>query len=75
MQYYLSNIWYLKDQGLDYHIVAVFGSQSSGKSTLLNGIFNTKFAVMKENARCQTTRGPCSFSYIFSYPPHRYMAK
>ena len=33
------------------------GSQSSGKSTLLNSLFGTKFAVMDETARAQTTKG------------------
>lgn len=43
--------------GLNYHIVSVFGSQSTGKSTLLNGLFGTKFAVMDEQKRQQTTKG------------------
>lgn len=47
----------LDTQGLDYHTVAVFGSQSSGKSTLLNNVFGTQFAVMDANARKQTTHG------------------
>lgn len=40
-----------------YHIVSVFGSQSTGKSTLLNHLFNTKFDVMDEVNRQQTTKG------------------
>ena len=61
MQYYLSSdVWDLTDKGLDYKIIAIFGSQSSGKSTLLNGLFNTDFAVMNEDSRSQTTKGtPC----------------
>lgn len=43
--------------GLNYHIVSVFGSQSTGKSTLLNGLFGTKFDVMDEKKRQQTTKG------------------
>lgn len=41
----------------EYHIVSVFGSQSTGKSTLLNKLFNTNFDVMDENSRQQTTKG------------------
>lgn len=43
--------------GHNYHIVAVFGSQSTGKSTLLNNLFNTNFDVMNEYSRQQTTKG------------------
>ncbi|KAI5800422.1 RHD3/Sey1 [Peziza echinospora] len=43
--------------GFGYHIVAVFGSQSTGKSTLLNHLFGTNFSVMDEKARKQTTKG------------------
>lgn len=57
LQYYLSSVWNLINNGLDYKIVAIFGSQSSGKSTLLNGVFGTNFAVMTENNRVQTTKG------------------
>lgn len=43
---------------LDYHIVSIIGCQSSGKSTLLNHLFNTKFDVMNDmNGRSQTTKG------------------
>ncbi|CUM63944.1 uncharacterized protein PRCAT00001532001 [Priceomyces carsonii] len=41
----------------DYHIISVFGSQSTGKSTLLNKLFNTNFDVMDESSRQQTTKG------------------
>lgn len=41
----------------DYRIVSVFGSQSTGKSTLLNHLFNTNFDVMNEVNRQQTTKG------------------
>ena len=43
--------------GFNYHVVAVFGSQSTGKSTLLNALFGTHFDVMNEALRAQTTRG------------------
>ena len=43
--------------GFDYHVVSVFGSQSTGKSTLLNSLFGTNFEIMSENERRQTTRG------------------
>lgn len=35
----------------------MFGSQSTGKSTLLNHLFGTDFNVMDETARQQTTKG------------------
>ncbi|BFZ58040.1 Dynamin-like GTPase that mediates homotypic ER fusion [Savitreella phatthalungensis] len=41
----------------DYHVVSVFGSQSTGKSTLLNALFGTNFATMNEGSRQQTTKG------------------
>lgn len=40
-----------------YHVISVFGSQSTGKSTLLNKLFNTNFDVMDETRRQQTTKG------------------
>ncbi|KAI0058805.1 root hair defective 3 GTP-binding protein [Artomyces pyxidatus] len=49
--------WGLRDAGFDYDIVAVFGSQSTGKSTLLNRLFGTNFDVMDESQRQQTTKG------------------
>ncbi|KAI7867302.1 root hair defective 3 GTP-binding protein-domain-containing protein [Mucor mucedo] len=48
--------WGLGDAGFKYNVVAVFGSQSTGKSTLLNGLFGTSFDVMDENQRSQTTK-------------------
>ncbi|KAF1797154.1 RHD3/Sey1 [Mucor lusitanicus] len=53
---YLSK-WHLGEAGFKYNVVAVFGSQSTGKSTLLNGLFGTSFDVMDENQRSQTTKG------------------
>ncbi|KAI0297208.1 protein SEY1 [Multifurca ochricompacta] len=49
--------WGLRDAGFDYNLVAVFGSQSTGKSTLLNRLFGTNFDVMDESKRQQTTKG------------------
>ncbi|QIX01798.1 hypothetical protein AMS68_007315 [Peltaster fructicola] len=43
--------------GFNYHLISVFGSQSTGKSTLLNYLFGTKFGVMSEQERRQTTKG------------------
>lgn len=43
--------------GFNYHLISVFGSQSTGKSTLLNHLFGTKFSVMSETERRQTTKG------------------
>ncbi|CAO3615002.1 unnamed protein product [Mucor fragilis] len=49
--------WGLADAGFKYDVVAVFGSQSTGKSTLLNRLFGTSFVEMDENQRQQTTKG------------------
>ncbi|KAG8934733.1 Dynamin-like GTPase that mediates homotypic ER fusion [Tulasnella sp. 418] len=49
--------WGLIDAGFQYNVVAVFGSQSTGKSTLLNRLFGTTFDVMDETRRQQTTKG------------------
>ncbi|KAH9485548.1 Dynamin-like GTPase that mediates homotypic ER fusion [Psilocybe cubensis] len=49
--------WGLRDVGFAYNIVSVFGSQSTGKSTLLNRLFGTTFDVMDESRRQQTTKG------------------
>ncbi|KAI9844582.1 MAG: Dynamin-like GTPase that mediates homotypic ER fusion [Thelocarpon superellum] len=43
--------------GFNYHLISVFGSQSTGKSTLLNHLFGTAFGVMSEDERRQTTKG------------------
>ncbi|GAM83715.1 hypothetical protein ANO11243_017040 [Dothideomycetidae sp. 11243] len=43
--------------GFNYHVISVFGSQSTGKSTLLNELFGTRFGVMSEQERRQTTKG------------------
>uniref|UniRef100_A0A7S1M7N2 GB1/RHD3-type G domain-containing protein n=1 Tax=Neobodo designis TaxID=312471 RepID=A0A7S1M7N2_NEODS len=48
----------LKKRAFDYRMVGVFGGQSSGKSTLLNHLFATDFAVMDaDEGRSQTTKG------------------
>lgn len=45
-------------KGLDYHTVAIIGSQSTGKSTLLNLLFDTSFDVLDvSKGRFQTTKG------------------
>ncbi|PKI85029.1 Dynamin-like GTPase that mediates homotypic ER fusion [Malassezia vespertilionis] len=49
--------WGLEDAGFGYDICAVLGSQSTGKSTLLNKLFGTSFDVMNERKRQQTTKG------------------
>ena len=43
--------------GFNYHLISDFGSQSTGKSTLLNYLFGTQFGVMSEQERRQTTKG------------------
>lgn len=47
----------ISEAGFNYHIISVFGSQSTGKSTLLNNLFGTDFNVMSETERRQTTKG------------------
>lgn len=50
--------WGITPKGFEYHVVAILGCQSSGKSTLLNLLFDTRFAVMDaEKGRSQTTVG------------------
>ncbi|BEI94567.1 uncharacterized protein CcaverHIS019_0701390 [Cutaneotrichosporon cavernicola] len=49
--------WDLINSGFDYNVVAVFGSQSTGKSTLLNRLFGTTFDIMDSKRRQQTTKG------------------
>lgn len=53
---YLSK-WGIEDVGFNYDLCAVVGSQSTGKSTLLNKLFGTSFDVMNESERRQTTKG------------------
>ncbi|KAF7729333.1 Dynamin-like GTPase that mediates homotypic ER fusion [Apophysomyces ossiformis] len=49
--------WGLDNVGLEYNVVAILGSQSAGKSTLLNYLFGTSFDVMEQMERQQTTKG------------------
>jgi protein SEY1 len=45
-------------RGFDYNVVAIMGPQSSGKSTLMNMLFGTKFTTMEADAgRYQVTQG------------------
>ncbi|KAK0612814.1 RHD3/Sey1 [Bombardia bombarda] len=48
---------HVAEAGFNYHLISVFGSQSTGKSTLLNHLFGTEFSVMAESERRQTTKG------------------
>ncbi|KAF7548555.1 hypothetical protein G7046_g8636 [Stylonectria norvegica] len=48
---------HVAESGFNYHLISVFGSQSTGKSTLLNHLFGTEFSVMSETERRQTTKG------------------
>lgn len=54
---YIENTTPISSIENNYHIISVFGSQSTGKSTLLNKLFNTNFDVMDETKRQQTTKG------------------
>ncbi|KAI4354150.1 hypothetical protein L6164_003043 [Bauhinia variegata] len=48
----------LSQRGRSYAVVAIMGPQSSGKSTLMNHLFGTKFKIMdEEDGRSQTTKG------------------
>ena len=51
------NVEDVSPAGFNYHLISVFGSQSTGKSTLLNRLFGTDFSVMLETERRQTTKG------------------
>ncbi|PFH56915.1 hypothetical protein XA68_15769 [Ophiocordyceps unilateralis] len=50
-------VCHVAEAGFNYHLISVFGSQSTGKSTLLNHLFGTDFSVMSETERRQTTKG------------------
>ncbi|CXI54323.1 protein SEY1, putative [Plasmodium berghei] len=48
----------LSKLGFNYNVIAILGSQSSGKSTLLNNLFKTSFDVMNTKlGHSQTTQG------------------
>jgi GTPase Era involved in 16S rRNA processing len=50
--------WQMDQYGFNYNVVSVFGSQSTGKSTLLNHVFGTEFDIMDAHVgRNQTTKG------------------
>ncbi|OMJ19134.1 Protein SEY1 [Smittium culicis] len=57
MSTYMKDKWFLDNKGFDYNVVAVFGSQSTGKSTLLNSLFKTSFEELEKGKRQQTTKG------------------
>ncbi|TQD98674.1 hypothetical protein C1H46_015731 [Malus baccata] len=55
----------LTECGLSYAVVAIMGQQSSGKSTLLNHLFGTKFREMDAySGRSKTTRSDSSPSSL-----------
>ena len=41
----------------NYNTLSIIGCQSSGKSTLLNSLFETDFKTMDRRIRAQTTNG------------------
>ena len=44
--------------GKNYHIISIIGTQSTGKSTLLNRLFGTSFDMLNSSlGRQQTTKG------------------
>ena len=46
------------ESGKVYQTIGIIGCQSSGKSTLLNHVFNTNFEIMSDEiGRAQTTKG------------------
>ena len=46
------------ESGKVYQTIGIIGCQSSGKSTLLNHVFDTKFEIMSDDiGRAQTTKG------------------
>ncbi|KAI8868902.1 root hair defective 3 GTP-binding protein [Ramicandelaber brevisporus] len=57
LAHYMRKKWKLTDEGFNYNLISVLGSQSTGKSTLLNRLFGTQFPVMNESRRQQTTKG------------------
>ncbi|KYF40150.1 root hair defective 3 gtp-binding protein (rhd3) protein, partial [Toxoplasma gondii ARI] len=48
----------LADVGFNYNVITILGSQSSGKSSLMNALFNCQFQVMDHvHGHSQTTKG------------------
>jgi len=57
-EHFLSNNSDFIKRGVNYNMLSILGPQNSGKSTLLNHLFGTKFAVLDDQrARERTTRG------------------
>ena len=54
--------------GFNYHLISVFGSQSTGKSTLLNALFGTQFGVMSEQERKNTIKNTANMLKFVRYP-------
>ena len=51
--------------GKNYNTIAIIGAQSTGKSTLLNKLFDTNFAVMTSTVgRGQTTKGVWAATHV-----------
>ena len=49
---------FIPESGKVYQTIGIIGCQSSGKSTLLNHVFDTKFEIMSDDiGRAQTTKG------------------
>ena len=67
-QTYFAEEKYIPKNKKEYNTLAIIGCQSSGKSTLLNHIFNTEFEVMSDDkGRGQTTQGIwCAINRDFS---------
>ena len=59
---FFQNENYHPQNNKDYQTLAIIGCQSSGKSTLLNHLFNSQFEVMSDDkGRGQTTQGIWTF--------------
>ena len=57
-QTFFSDENFSPEDGKVYQTLGIIGCQSSGKSTLLNHVFNTNFEVMSDDkGRAQTTKG------------------
>ena len=55
---FFKNENFTPEDGKVYQSLGIIGCQSSGKSTLLNHVFNTNFEIMsEEKGRAQTTKG------------------
>ena len=57
-QTFFSDENFSPEEGKVYQTLGIIGCQSSGKSTLLNHVFNTNFEIMSDDkGRAQTTKG------------------